>query len=220
VTTSPDLLPMLARGRHRSPRRGACFMELASYLAGERWSDAPACTDPSLAGLARMVNDAMSDGARPSLAPLVPSVVGVTGMPPTFAGDLALLAVDHSIRVVAASHQRALAVGTLRLLDTDGATASPELRTRARAALRDVPDAHRWAARFLGRVSVPHRQSPAHALLEVAVTALAVACVPDADDRLEALLREAVSFARDLVQAGEAPDLVADDWRGLVRAAG
>src|SRR5690606_20940790 len=55
VTTSPDLLPMLARGRHRSPRRGACFMELASYLAGERWSDAPACTDPSLAGLARMV---------------------------------------------------------------------------------------------------------------------------------------------------------------------
>src|SRR5690606_31293718 len=151
---------------------GVCSSDL-----GERWSDAPACTDPSLAGLARMVNDAMSDGARPSLAPLVPSVVGVTGMPPTFAGDLALLAVDHSIRVVAASHQRALAVGTLRLLDTDGATASPELRTRARAALRDVPDAHRWAARFLGRVSVPHRQSPAHALLEVAVTALAVACV-------------------------------------------
>lgn len=70
--TVPDLLPLLARGRHRSPRRGACFMELASYLAGERWSDHPACTHPLLARLARDVNDLTSDDARPRLAPSSP----------------------------------------------------------------------------------------------------------------------------------------------------
>ncbi len=32
-------------------------MELASYLAGERWSDHPACTHPLLAAVARDVND-------------------------------------------------------------------------------------------------------------------------------------------------------------------
>jgi len=31
----PDMLPVLSRGKHRRPRKGACFMELASYLAGE-----------------------------------------------------------------------------------------------------------------------------------------------------------------------------------------
>ena len=31
----PDVMPILSPGRHRSPRRGACFMEFASYLAGE-----------------------------------------------------------------------------------------------------------------------------------------------------------------------------------------
>jgi hypothetical protein len=35
----PDLFPILSPGKHRNPRTGACFMELASLLAGERWSD-------------------------------------------------------------------------------------------------------------------------------------------------------------------------------------
>src|SRR3954451_19465820 len=34
----PDMMPVLSRGRHRNPRKGACFMELASFVAGERWS--------------------------------------------------------------------------------------------------------------------------------------------------------------------------------------
>ena len=57
----PDGIPVLSRGHHRTPRRGACFMELASVLAGERWSDHPACTHPLLAELARLVNDDTSD---------------------------------------------------------------------------------------------------------------------------------------------------------------
>ncbi|HSK97732.1 MAG TPA: hypothetical protein VK891_14015, partial [Euzebyales bacterium] len=60
----PDQVPILSRGKHRSPRKGACFMELASYLAGERWSDHPACTHPLLAALARHVNDRTTDAGR------------------------------------------------------------------------------------------------------------------------------------------------------------
>ena len=36
TTATPTLVPMLTRGKHRSPRKGACFMEFASYLAGEQ----------------------------------------------------------------------------------------------------------------------------------------------------------------------------------------
>ena len=53
MNTFPSVMPILSAGRHRSPRQGACFMEFASYLAGERWSDHPACTHPLLAALAR-----------------------------------------------------------------------------------------------------------------------------------------------------------------------
>ena len=78
----PDILPVLSRGRHRNPRKGACFMELAAYLAGERWSDHPACTHSLLASVARLVNDHTSDAGRPRLAELIPSVIGLIGDDP------------------------------------------------------------------------------------------------------------------------------------------
>lgn len=217
TTTVPEVLPLLARGRHRNPRSGACFMELASYLAGERWSDAPRCTDPLLAALARMVNDATSDAARPALAPLVPSVVGTTGLPVGFAADLALLAVTHSLTISAVGHQRALAVGTLRLLELGGA--APERVDAARAALQDVPDARRWARDFLSTTRIRGRQSPADALVEVSVTGIATACVPDGDARLRALLSDAIEMARTTLAVGPAPVLEPSSWRGRVRVA-
>ena len=48
-------------------------MELASLLAGEPWSDHPACTHPLLAAVARHVNDHTSDGGRQRLTELIPS---------------------------------------------------------------------------------------------------------------------------------------------------
>src|SRR3954463_10897896 len=78
----PDLVPTLGAGKHRTPRKGACFMEMASYLAGERWSDQPRCTHPLLAELAREVNDHVADDNRQRLVPLVPSVIGMTSDDP------------------------------------------------------------------------------------------------------------------------------------------
>jgi hypothetical protein len=68
-----DFLPLLARGKRRRPGKGVYFMEFASYLAGERWSEHPACTHPLLAELARQVNDRTSDRARQALVGLVPT---------------------------------------------------------------------------------------------------------------------------------------------------
>ena len=72
----PAGLPVLSAGRHGDPRTGACFMEYASVLAGEKFSDHPGCTHPVLASIARMVNDNCSDPGRQRLLPLVPDVIG------------------------------------------------------------------------------------------------------------------------------------------------
>jgi hypothetical protein len=51
-------------------------MELASALAGEPWSDHPACVHPVLAAIARAVNDGTGDAGRAGLVALVPAMVG------------------------------------------------------------------------------------------------------------------------------------------------
>jgi hypothetical protein len=80
---SPDGLPMLDRGAHRSPERGACLMEYVSVLAGTRFSDHPSCTHPALAQLARVVNDEIVDpAARSRLAVLAPDLIGTRSRDP------------------------------------------------------------------------------------------------------------------------------------------
>jgi hypothetical protein len=74
TTSTPDQLPLLGAGAHLHPSDGACLMEYVSVLAGENFSDHPRCTDPLLAHLARMVNDATSDAARPLLARFAPDL--------------------------------------------------------------------------------------------------------------------------------------------------
>jgi hypothetical protein len=109
----PALLPMLSRGKHRSPRKGACFMEFASLLAGERWSDHPACTHPLLAAVARHVNDYTTDAGRSRLAGLIPSVIGLTGDDLHIDAGIALRSARMALPVVAAERQRVMAVSVL-----------------------------------------------------------------------------------------------------------
>jgi len=74
----PDGLPSLSRGSH-SPTEGAgCVMELISVLAGENWSDQPACTHPILGAAAIMTNDNLTDEDRPLLVPLIGRLIGTT----------------------------------------------------------------------------------------------------------------------------------------------
>src|SRR4051794_27011254 len=110
----PDGLPVLARGKHRSPRSGACFMEMASVLAGERWTDEPRCTHPLLAGLARLVNDSTSDERRGELVELIPSVVGVQGGGLGWEVSVVAAVAVEAILDVPEELQRPLAGGLIR----------------------------------------------------------------------------------------------------------
>src|SRR3954470_20261630 len=81
----PDLLPVLSRGKHKNPSKGACFLEYTSLLAGEPFSDSPACVDRELAAVLRHANDVLADADRPRLVPLLGRAVGLVVRPPTAA---------------------------------------------------------------------------------------------------------------------------------------
>jgi hypothetical protein len=210
----PALLPMLARGKHRSPRQGACFMELASLLAGERFSDHPACTHPLLAAVARHVNDSTSDAGRPRLASLIPSVIGLTGDDPHIDARIALRSATMALPVAAAGRQRVMAVSVLAcervLAELDGRPVG-SLQEPSRLALAQVPHAAQWAARFVSGVRASQRgfrRRAAPIIVRDAVEAIAEACVPDPDRMLRDLLAQAI--AECAASTGRAPDHALD----------
>jgi hypothetical protein len=209
----PDLVPQLSRGKHRHPRKGACFMEFASYLAGERWSDHPACTHPLLAALARLVNDHTSDEGRQRLVELIPSVVGLTGDDARIDVHIALRAATTALPVVAHQRQRVLAVSVLtgeRVLADLEARAPDSLQERSQQALAQVPDAAAWAREFARGVrDAPSvrsfRRQAAPVMVSHAVTGIAQACVPDPDRMLHDLLAGAIDDCAAFVPGGEGP---------------
>ena len=208
-TSIPDLLPVLSRGKHRNPRKGACFMELASYLAGERWSDRPACTHALLAEVARNTNDRTSDAGRPRLAPLIPSVVGLFPEDPRTDARVTLQCALTALPVAPYERQRSLAVGVLacrRQLHALGDDDGGGLLERARQVLEDVPDAGRWAVRFSARSGLDRLDtSPRHfrrfsapSIVALAARSLAEAAVPSSDDLLVSMLEGAIEQCRAL----------------------
>ena len=57
----------LDAGRHRSPGDSVCVMELASMLAGERFTDHPKSVCPTISALLRTYNDALGPRERQDL---------------------------------------------------------------------------------------------------------------------------------------------------------
>lgn len=196
----PDGLPVLGRGKHRNPRKGACFMEMASVLAAERWSDAPKCTHPLLAHLARMVNDASTDEHRSELAVLIPDVVGVRDDGLAFEVALTAAVAGQAIRDVPEELQRALAAGLLRCeqmaqrLGPGTVVGAEEIAP----ALAHVPLATAWARDFAGDRTITPRQFRAFTAPTVARCAVRglAAASPQPDAALRELLRTAIVTAR------------------------
>jgi hypothetical protein len=69
----------LMPGAHRSPREGICAVELASLLAGERFSDHPACVCKVIAAFMRSLNDRLGHRDRQRLIPYVQRAVDSRG---------------------------------------------------------------------------------------------------------------------------------------------
>lgn len=197
-TLSPDMMPVLSRGKHRSPKRGACFMEFASFLAGERWSDHPACTHPALASLARLVNDWTTDANRARLGEMIPSVIGLVGDDERVELIVAVRAASSALPVASEARQRALAVGLIRCearlaeVDPDGAA---DVHLIVRAALNQAPLAELWATQQLASLMrrQPKTLAPMYdAIVNVAVAGIGEACIDDPDARLLKLLQTAI----------------------------
>ncbi len=82
MSTQPSYQTVrLSRGKHSSPSQGVCVMELASMLAGEPFSDRPACVDPIIGGLLRAYNDTVDGERRQDLYAVASLVVGTASTP-------------------------------------------------------------------------------------------------------------------------------------------
>jgi len=196
----PDVMPVLSAGKHRSPRAGGCFMEIAGFLAGERWSDHPKCTDPSLAELARCVNDVMPDERRSELAPLIPSVIG-TGR--RDAAERTLIAA----RIVRECAVAALPVVSVKTRPLACALVLAERvlgeqTAQAQLVLATQPEARGYAEQVTGGQPRQWRETRAYLSLAVpqalrcAVRAVSDDLGDDAPDVLVRMLNASISAAR------------------------
>lgn len=198
-TATPLVMPILSPGRHRTPKQGACFMEFASYLAGEKWSDHPACTHPVLAALARDVNDLSSPSRRAALTAHIHRVVGLNSDDPMVSASIAVRAAAAALPIASLDRQRAVAVGMLAALD---GVDSPELNAIAAEAFQSAPGEEKWARAY--RSSLARREfTPriAVSIVHTAVVGIALACVADPDARLTGLLLDVIEETERLTRA-------------------
>ncbi|MEV0612398.1 hypothetical protein AB0I81_03670 [Nonomuraea sp. NPDC050404] len=181
-------------------------MELASYLAGERWSDHPACTHPLLAALARLVNDNTGDASRAKLVHLVPSIIGLASDDLRVDAHIALRCATTALPVAAAERQLALAVSVLAaeemLARLDGAP-SGRLSERSRLAMEEVPHAAEQARRFSRAARITQkgfRRYAAPNAVQLAVVGIVQACIQNPDALLRGLLEETISDCEALIR--------------------
>lgn len=196
----PDFVPVLSVGSHGHPRDGGCFMEVASFLAGESWTDHPRCVHPMLGRLARTVNDHISDGGRPSLATLIPSVLDTQA-----AGEAA------DGLVVSICCTRALP------------HADPIRRTRLRRVLRDQrpptgPDELRRPTG--GRLVAALRAGVRASIVYTAVGVIARLPQAEADRELRELLVEAIDAVREAAGLDTVAAPPARRWVRITRLLG
>lgn len=215
----PDLVPVLSRGKHRSPRKGACFMEMAAFLAGERWSDHPRCTHPLLAALARSVNDLTSDGSRSRLGALIPTVIGVTSEDVRVDAVIALRCARTALPVASAERQGVLAVSILsaeRLLAELDGRPIDSLSAESRAALDQVPLATKRASRLardVGCSTRGFRRHAAPATVLCAVRGVAEACIADPDALLRDMLAGAIRDCSAMLDSADTADVDEQRWQ-------
>jgi len=172
-------------------------MEFASYLAGERWSDHPTCTDPVLASLARGVNDNLSDARRDEIAVDIPRVIGLRGDDSVVGLVVALRAAIAALPVASMERQRSLAIGILAVRPAlaERGVDTTRLDAQADRVLADVPDAVAWAASYVDAQTRKPRdlhRTAAEAITRISTAGIGAACIDDPDSLLIATLHDAI----------------------------
>lgn len=207
TAVQPDIMPVLSRGKHRNPHKGACFMEMASYLAGERWSDNPACTHPLLAALSRLINDNSTDAGRNQLAVLIPSVIGLNGDGTRWYALIARTAATAAFPESPAERQNALAVGLLtteRVLARLDERPPDSLSEETRTALDRAPHSERWARHYWHESDITPQAyiaRAAPAILRFSVHGILTSTLGQPDRQLRELLIDTIAVCRTLMPA-------------------
>lgn len=177
MSPHPERRPQLRAGWHLGPDDGTCLMEHVSQLAGVKFTDTPRCTDPLLAALAQLVNDAVSDRTRPQLLRFAHQLAGRPrggrGSAPAIVLAVLEPALEHSSRK---RHLR---------------------RHQARARRRVAATRDGRSSDVLGRlVDEVYRRGPARHALMSAVRAAAETQPDSARDRLlNSMLETAIAIA-------------------------
>lgn len=180
-------------------------MEMASFLAGERWSDHPACTHPVLAAVARTVNDMVDDRYRQHLVVRIPDVIGLTSTDPRVSFLIArrCALVAAAATTAPRARRRVTATGLLhceRMLNALEGRPVDHLSPEVTAALDSTPEAHRWARQLVRsqpvRRGVRTSERAASAIARSSVATIADHWPGDADERLVRLLGETIDATR------------------------
>ncbi|GAA0467771.1 hypothetical protein Ade02nite_88590 [Paractinoplanes deccanensis] len=170
---------MLRRGYHCDPARGGCLVEMAGTLPGGPWTDRSERLHPLLATVCRAVNDRLADTARGTVLIAVPWLAGTAMAGTAMAGTATAGTATARTATAGTATARTAAAGT---------TAA------------DTPMAGRALGAALARLVASHAGMPAPAralrgrAARQAVRRLAAR--PDADERLRALLADAINLAR------------------------
>jgi len=154
--------------------RDMCIMEAVAFVAGEAWSDRPACASPVVAAFLRSWNDGISDDDRDRLLPAavwVPRLVGSRGDDAT-EERRAYLALDWLVRVHSPAWLDLVpslaphAAGLRALPEIVDMTTAGRAGDTVRAAGDAARDAARAAAGAALRPTVETLQQSAHGLLD------------------------------------------------------
>jgi hypothetical protein len=166
--------PVLRRRSHGHPFRGACLVEFAATLPAGVWTDRPPGVQPTLAAVARRVNDRTSDEARIALLPWAAWLVGTGGEEH-----------DEDVDTAIAAH-----TGAVALRHADPATADRLAVALARTAW-PKPAGHGRLHTWRRQMS---RRRDRHRVIRLATAALAAA--PHPDQALRDLLADTVNLTR------------------------
>jgi hypothetical protein len=159
-----------------------------------------------LAALARLVNDYSTDAGRARLAPLIPTVIGLTSDDIRVDAAVALRAATVALPIAAAERQNVLAVSaiTARGVATErGAEPLRGLMDDSARALADVPHAVEWAERFIRGMKPSRRGFGRHAApstVRLATQSIARSCARSPDDYLYMALAGAIDDTQAIIQ--------------------
>jgi hypothetical protein len=188
-------MPILSAGKHRRPTQGACLMEYVSVLAGRRFSAKPACTDRTLAAIARAVNDYSSETARQRLGQYAGALAAAGRLDTADQQDLARRVLLTAMPHATGTRRRTLLVALFgleraasgRTRDVDPAAMNLDTELALLGGAGDIERARRICAELPVTVRQYHRSGITIAV-EFAIAMIADEA-PDPDAVLSDLLR-------------------------------